>query len=113
MDLQQSTEFQDLGVLLLSVSPDSVDAWRETGEQLGLELPLLSDEGNEVAERYGVMQWRVGNEPGHTFVVVDEEGVVRSIRDYGAPENGGLMYVPVEEIVDFVRDDLGITAGAS
>ncbi len=38
-------------------------------------------------------------EPGHTFVLVDGDGRVRWIRDYGAPENGGLMYVEVDELV--------------
>lgn len=36
--------------------------------------------------------------PGHTFVLVDKEGVVRWIQDYGAKENGGRMYVPLDEL---------------
>jgi len=38
-------------------------------------------------------------EPGHTFVLVDEGGKVVWLQDYGAEENGGRMYVPMEELV--------------
>ena len=42
-----------------------------------------------------MLQWAVRTgEPGHTFVLVDGEGKIAWIRDYGAPENGGTMYVP-------------------
>lgn len=106
MDLQESTEFESLGVRLLSISPDHTDSWREVERTYGLETPLLSDVGNGIASRYGVMEWRVPRdaaiesaEPGHTFVLVDEAGRVAWIRDYGAQENGGLMYVPPADIL--------------
>jgi hypothetical protein len=38
-------------------------------------------------------------EPGHTFVLVGKDGTVRWIRDYGAPENGGFMYVAVNALL--------------
>jgi hypothetical protein len=34
-------------------------------------------------------------EPGHTFVLAGKDGKVKWVRDYGAPENGGLMWVSV------------------
>ena len=108
VDLQQSAEFEATGVRLISISPDAVEQWATTATSIGDESPMLSDSENVVADQYGVMRWRVGNEPGHTFVVVDAEGIVRAVRDYGAPENGGLMYVPIDEIVEFVRSDLQV-----
>ena len=46
-----------------------------------------------------MMRWQAATgEPGHTFILVDEEGRVAWVRDYGAPENGGLMYVVPDEI---------------
>lgn len=67
---------------------------RQEAQRWGIRTPLLHDADNAVATRYDVMQWAAPNgEPGHTFVLVDKEGVIRWIRDYGAPQNGGLMYV--------------------
>lgn len=108
VDLQQSGEFRQLGVELLSISPDSTSAWQQEGEALGIETPMLSDEGNAVATDYGVMRWAMASgEPGHTFVLVDETGEIVWLRDYGAPENGGLMYVPPDELVPQIGDALG------
>ena len=99
VDLQNDTSFTSLGIELLSISPDSVAAWQQEGARLGITLPTLSDEGNRVANQYGVMRWGMAtNEPGHTFVLVDAEGTVAWVRDYGAPEHGGAMYVPPGEI---------------
>lgn len=89
-----------MGIELLSVSPDPVDAWDEWAEEYGVETSVLSDARNRVATEYGVMRWAMPTgEPGHTFVLVDREGGVRWIRDYGAPENGGLMYVEPDDLL--------------
>lgn len=110
MDLQGSKEFQSLGVELLSISPDHPDSWQQVEEEFGLDTPLLSDPRNDVATSYGVMEWRVpadapieSAEPGHTFVLVDERGRIAWLRDYGARENGGLMYVPPSDILQEIE----------
>jgi peroxiredoxin len=108
VDLQKDKEFRDLGVELLSISPDPVDAWREAGREMGIRdfEGVLSDAGNKVASSYGVMRWAVAGEPGHTFVLVDRSGEVAWLQDYGALENGGVMYVLPHEIVRQVREHL-------
>jgi peroxiredoxin len=100
VDLQENENFRVLRIELLSISPDPIDFWKSEAEKYDITLPVLSDPGNEVAGEYGVMRWAVGAEPGHTFVLVDEAGDVVWIRDYGAPENGGLMYVEPAELID-------------
>jgi peroxiredoxin len=68
-----------------------------------ITTPLVSDEGGHVAQAYGVLRWAVpSGEPGHTFVLVDGDGDVAWIQDYGAPENRGVMYVAPEEITQEV-----------
>jgi peroxiredoxin len=99
VDLQESKEFNSLGIELLSISPDPLNFWESEAKKYDIELPVLSDPGNEVADKYGVMKWAVGAEPGHTFVLVDASGKVAWLRDYGAPENGGLMYVEPADLV--------------
>lgn len=108
VDLQNSESFTDLGIQLLSISPDPVDAWRAEGGKLGISSPMLSDTGNAVWLQYGTVDWMMPtNEPGHTFILVDETGTVAWVRDYGAPENGGLMYVTPEALVPLIAEHLG------
>ena len=106
VDLQKSESFQALDVQLLSIAPDSATAWRDDGEQYGIRDygGVLSDEDNTVANRYDVMRWQAATgEPGHTFILVDESGTVAWVKDYGALENGGRMYIPPEEFVKELR----------
>jgi hypothetical protein len=44
------------------------------------------------------MRWAMGQEPGHTFVLVNGKGRILWLRDYGAPDHGGLMYVKPSDI---------------
>lgn len=108
VDLQRAKAFRSLGVELLSISPDPIEAWADAADQLGIRTPVLSDGGNRVASAYGVMRWAMPTgEPGHTFVLVDEEGRVAWIRDYGAPQHGGAMYVPPAGLIPQIRGRLG------
>lgn len=107
VDLQKSEAFRSLGVELLSISPDPVDAWEDEGGGLGITMPMLSDEDNRVWLRYGIVDWMMAtNEPGHTFFLVGPDGRLAWVRDYGAPENGGLMYVSPKELVREIEDHL-------
>jgi peroxiredoxin len=96
-------------VELLSVAPDSPNNWRDAAADYDIPRGaiLLSDEGNRVAEAYDVMQWQAATgEPGHTFILVGEDGKITWIRDYGAPENGGLMYVMPDELIPQIEKHL-------
>ncbi len=107
VDLQDDPSFKELGVELISIAMDPPEAWQAETQGLGIETPLLSDIGNGVATRFGVMRWKMpSNEPGHTFVLVDEQGQVAWVGDYGAPEHGGLMYVEPSELVAEISDRL-------
>jgi peroxiredoxin len=109
VNLHQAPGFQALGVELLSVAPDPPDAWRDASADYDIpaEAVLLSDEGSRVAERYDVMQWQAATgEPGHTFVLVGEDGTIAWIRDYGDPDNGGLMYVAPDELIPQIDQHL-------
>jgi peroxiredoxin len=110
VDLQNSEEFRDLGVELLSIAPDDPTDWAAAAEEYAVPLgtPLLSDPSNRVAHAYDVMRWQAATgEPGHTFVLVDRDGRIGWVKDYGALENGGIMYVAPEEIARLVSEQIG------
>ena len=99
-DLERDQGFQELDVELVSVAIDPPESWRAAASEASISSTLLSDADGSVSASFGVMRWAMGNEPGHTFVLLDADGQVRWIRDYGAPENGGRMYVPPQELLD-------------
>ena len=84
---------------ILSIAFDSAEQQAAVKQEYGIAAPMLVDADKQVSTRYDVLQWAVATgEPGHTFVLVDGEGRIAWMRDYGAPENGGTMYVPVNDL---------------
>jgi hypothetical protein len=69
---------------------------------------MAVDADRSVSELYDVLQWAIASgEPGHTFILVDREGKISWIRDYGAPDlENRTMYVETDEMVQQVRDSL-------
>ena len=108
VDLQNDPAFQALDVALVSVALDSPSELAAGAVQFDIDgVPLATDPDKKVSEAYNVLKWAVGTgEPGHTFVLVNEDGTIAWIRDYGAPENGGLMWVPPQELVLNIQTSL-------
>ena len=109
VDLENDSEYTALNVPLLSIAFDSPDVMAAAGATVGVaSTPMLSDTDHSTSEAYDVLQWAVGTgEPGHTFILVGGDGTIAWIRDYGAPENGGSMYVEPAEIAAQVAEALG------
>lgn len=96
---------RSLGVdQMVSITTDPADALRTKVKDEGIATPVLSDPGLGVsriynANRYGMMGMSMN---GHTFILVDEDGVIRWRADYGGePKN--YMYVPVGNLVADLR----------
>lgn len=109
VDLQNSSEFQALNVQLISIARDSVAEMTPEVDRLGItSVPVLSDPDLSVSAEYDVLKWAIGNgEPSHTFVLVDDNGKIVWIKDYGAPDNPArTMYVEVPELVRYVREHI-------
>ena len=107
VDLQNDPAFQSLDVGFLSIAFDTPAELSQVAMEFGTLIPLLTDEDQTVSKDFDVLQWAVASgEPGHTFVLVGEDGKVVWIQDYGAPENRGVMYVPVEELVMEIKNHL-------
>ena len=99
VDLQNSAEYQSLDVPVLSIAFDSLEEQAPEGTGYGITYPLLSDGDHSVSEAYNVLQWAAGTgEPSHTFVLVNENGEIAWIQDYGHSSNRGVMWVDPLEI---------------
>jgi len=73
-------------IVVLGISPDSVDSHKRFVEKYDLTFPLLADQDAKLAKKYGV--WAKKNMYGRTFYgivrstfVIDEEGkIMREFR---------------------------------
>lgn len=106
VDLEANPEYQTLGVPLVSIAFDSPDVLAAAGAEYGVgTTPLLTDTDQSVSESYDVLQWAVASgEPGHTFILVDADGQIAWIRDYGVVEES--MYAEPLEIARQVEEAL-------
>ena len=109
VDLQNSSKFNELGVQLISIARDSIPEMAVETDALGIvTVPVLSDPDMAVSKAYDVFQWAMDNgEPSHTFVLLNGEGKITWVKDYGAPDNPNrTMYVEVSELVRFIENNL-------
>ena len=109
VDLQNSPQFEKLDVQLVSIAKDSITEMAVEADALGIvTVPVLSDPDLVVTGAYDVLQWAMDSgEPSHTFVLLDEEGKIVWVKDYGAPDNPNrTMYVEVSELVRFIKTNL-------
>ncbi len=80
----RSDEIEDLGAVVLGVSPDSVASHGKFTEKHGLNFPLLADPGAALAKKYDV--WKEKNLYGkksmgieRTTFLIDKEGKIASV----------------------------------
>jgi len=109
VDLQNSATFGKLDVQLISIAKDSATDMALEAKALGIvTVPVLSDPDLVVSGEYDVLQWAMDNgEPSHTFILLDKEGKIVWVKDYGAPDNQNrTMYVEVSELVRFIENNL-------
>ena len=110
VDLQDDPDYQALGVPVVSIAFDSPEEQAPEAHNLGItSVPMLSDADHSVSQAYDVLQWAIASgEPGHTFILVDAEGRIAWIQDYGAPDNPDrTMYVPIKELTRNVAQAVG------
>jgi thioredoxin-dependent peroxiredoxin len=80
----QQSKLQELGAVVLGISPDSVESHEKFRDKYSLNFPLLSDPDHEVAEKYGA--WREKNMYGkqsmgiqRSTYLIDPEGKVARV----------------------------------
>ena len=80
------TEFDNLKVTILGVSPDPVKRLKNFEQKKGLNITLLADEDHAVAEQFGVwgeksFMGKVYNGIHRISFLVDEQGVIEHVFD--------------------------------
>lgn len=108
VDLQNSEDFKALGVEIVSIARDPAEEQAPAAQQLGITVPMLIDADAQVSSAYNVMQYAIDNgEPSHTFVLVNADGDIIWLKDYGAPDNPNrTMYVDITELYNEAKNAL-------
>ncbi len=75
------TVFQELGAQVIGISDDSVAAQARFSQNQKLPFLVLSDQGNQVRQAFGVPGALFGMLPGRVTYVIDKAGIVRHIFD--------------------------------
>ena len=84
--------FGELEATVVGISSQSVDSHQGWSEKHGLNVPLLADEGGDVAKQYGAHTPIVGTK--RAVIVIDEDGIVRYRHDHLL----GLDYQSVDDL---------------
>lgn len=105
-------EFEKMNIVLLSIALDPVDQWKDTIDQYRIKTPILSYQDSNTEQTYNLLPYSMGmgRRAGHTFVLVDKDGVIKWRRDYwpsrGHMVAGGTMFVEAKYIVEAVEKAL-------
>jgi len=108
VDLQNSDEFKAMGVEIVSIARDDANEQAPAAQALGINVPMLVDADGQVTIDYDVMKYAMANgEPSHTFVLVNANGEIVWLKDYGAPDNPNrTMYVEINQLYREVKNAL-------
>jgi len=100
----RAADYEAANAVVLGVSPDPVPALRKFADKYGLAFTLLSDEGGEIAKRYGA--WVEKKNYGRTYwgnqrasVLVDPAGrVARVFPKVKPPEHDDMVLGALHEL---------------
>ena len=100
-------EFKALGIdRMVTITTDPLRYTQEKVEAEGLRFPVLADESAEVSRTYDMprygMHAMANAQPGHSFVLVGENGNITWRADYGSAPNY-TMFVPVDDMLADLR----------
>jgi peroxiredoxin Q/BCP len=99
-----SADYEAANAVVLGVSPDPVPELRGFADKYGLAFTLLSDEGGEVAQRYGAWVEKTYNDRTYfgnerSSVLVDPDGnVARVFRKVKPAEHDDLVLGTLAEL---------------
>ena len=97
-----------MDVEIVSIARDPANEQATAAQELGINVPMLVDADGQVTVKYDVMKYALANgEPSHTFVLINANGDIAWLKDYGAPDNPNrTMYVEINELYREVKNAL-------
>lgn len=102
-------KFKALGIdEVAAISIDPLAAQQQRAATRSISIPVLADIDRAVSAEYDALSYGMmhGSTPGHTFILVGADGVIRWRADYGgAPDF--TMYVPNATLLAELRKVLG------
>lgn len=108
VDIERNySTFTGLGITVVSITTNSMSDMKAWAQNSGItKMMVLSDPSLQVDKEYGTLfagSMHAGSAPGHTFILVGQDGSVLWRKDYGSYT----MYVPMSELIASVRSALG------
>jgi peroxiredoxin Q/BCP len=85
LDIQKKYDkFQSQDIELVTITVDPLNAVTKNANRFGITLPVLADEDLSVSTQYDVLKnsMHPGERPGHTFILLDNNGKVIWRKDY-------------------------------
>lgn len=103
--LASDKRFAENGIAAFSIVPDTASQWQKAFYKMPelKQAAILFDWDNAVSKKYGVLDlpssMHKGAMPGHTYVLIDRQGVVRYIYDDPAMAvNNNLIFEELSKI---------------
>lgn len=113
---KRQAEFDGLDTEVVMITIDPPGALAQAKAQYGIKDTFLYDNSLMASAKYDVLRdsMHPGERPGHVFVLVDKQGIIKwRFSAYKPPKNGdqhsgstGTMYVPVDNILSNVKTGL-------
>jgi peroxiredoxin len=106
---REFSKFEALGVhKVLTITTDPLDALEQKAADEGLTSEVLADPGIGASKEWGtagigMMGPQIN---GHSFILVNEDGVIEWRADYGGPPDH-TMYLPVSNVLADMRAAVG------
>lgn len=105
-DLERSTaQLKALGIdQVVSITTEPLEVLNQRAAQEKISIPLLSDASVQVSTAYTTNNYTMMNDryDGHSFILVDGQGLIRWRADYGgAPRY--TMYVPMANLLAEIK----------
>jgi peroxiredoxin len=105
---KQMPAFHALGIdTIVSITNGNYDQLKQKSDDEQLSIPVLADEKGSVSLRYQALRYgmMMGMNPGHTFILVGKDGIIKWRADYGGPPKY-TMFLPPDVLLNDLKQGL-------